>query len=68
MFFKKNIKVVLISDSTDRIIDTIKFSKKEFDLFKQLAENNNMTIDQFFSFALNNALKQHPLDLEGKLQ
>lgn len=67
MFFKKNVKVVLISDSTDRIIDTIKFSKKEFNLFKQLAENNDMTIDQFFSFALNNALKQNPLDLEGKL-
>lgn len=67
MFFKKTVKVVLISDSTDRIIDTIKFSKKEFDLFKQLAQQKNMTIDQFFAFALNNALKQHPLDLEGKL-
>ena len=68
MFFKKTVKVVLISDSTDRIIDTIKFSKKEFDLFKQLANYNNMTIDQFFSFALNNVLKQYPLDLEGNLQ
>jgi hypothetical protein len=67
MFFKKTVKVVLVSDSTDRIIDTIKFSKKEFNLFKQLAEHNDMTIDQFFSFALNNVLKQHPLDLEGNL-
>jgi len=68
MFFKKTVKVVLISDSTDRIIDTIKFSKKEFDLFKQLAEQNDMTIDQFFSYALNNLLKHSPLDLEGNLQ
>lgn len=65
MFFKRTIKIILISDSTGKVIDTIKFSKKEFDLIKQSAEYYNMDINQFFSFALKNLLEKNLLNLEG---
>jgi len=59
MFSKKTPKIVSISDSTGKIIDTIKFSEEEFRSIKKSAEYYNMDVNQFFSFLLNFFDAQH---------
>jgi len=55
--FERKIKVVLKSDLTGETLDTIKFSKKEFETLLKKAKFLNMTVEELFGFALNKALE-----------
>lgn len=57
MIFERKVKVVLKSDSTGETLDTLKYSKKEFEMILRKAKYLNMTVEELFKFALYKSLE-----------
>lgn len=68
MIFGRTVKVLLIDDSTNEVIDTIKFSRKEFNTFKKSAKSLGITIDELFTFALEGIVQENRLKNESLLR